>query len=154
MRRNQTFWGSRLIPAVDFDKHHQSNEATHNFLSPFHEYDCGEVFGPKIPPLIQSSLAKYICCYWEISETIHLRFYYVVDHIWVVSSWYPGNDHIICWWLSGVALVLCQADPVLNDGQSGNDESRKSVLEGVRRKIIEKVVRDHEDENDDGYSSD
>ncbi|XP_023535516.1 phosducin-like protein 3 [Cucurbita pepo subsp. pepo] len=54
----------------------------------------------------------------------------------------------------GVALVLCQADPVLNDGQSGNDESRKSMLEGVRRKIIEKVVRDHEDGIDDGSSSD
>ncbi|CAK9313979.1 unnamed protein product [Citrullus colocynthis] len=55
----------------------------------------------------------------------------------------------------GVALVLCQADPVLNDGQSGNDDGlRKSVLEGVRRKIIEKVVRDHEDENDEGSSSD
>lgn len=55
----------------------------------------------------------------------------------------------------GVALVLCQADPVLNDGQSGNDDgSRKSVLESVRRKIIEKVVRDHEDENDNGSLSD
>ena len=43
---------------------------------------------------------------------------------------------------------------MLNDGQSGNDESRKSMLEGVRRKIIEKVVRDHEDEIDDGSSSD
>lgn len=52
----------------------------------------------------------------------------------------------------GLALILCRADPVSNDGQSGNDEgwSRKSVLEGVRRKIIEKVVRDHEDENDIG----
>ena len=49
----------------------------------------------------------------------------------------------------GVALVLCQADPVLNDGQSGNDDddgSRQSVLESVCQKIIEKVMRDHEDE--------
>ncbi|XVF60086.1 hypothetical protein PTKIN_Ptkin08bG0015300 [Pterospermum kingtungense] len=38
----------------------------------------------------------------------------------------------------GVALVLCQSDPVLNDGQSGSDPSRKVVLEGVRRRFIEK----------------
>ncbi|KAK3043895.1 hypothetical protein RJ639_000594 [Escallonia herrerae] len=48
----------------------------------------------------------------------------------------------------GVALVLCQSDPVLNDGQSG-----KAVLEGVRKRFIEKVVTEHED-NDDGSASD
>ncbi|XP_057465074.1 uncharacterized protein LOC130754831 [Actinidia eriantha] len=53
----------------------------------------------------------------------------------------------------GVALVLCQSDPVLNDGQSGSEPSRKAVLEGVRQRLIEKVVRDHEDD-DDGSSSD
>ncbi|PKI59263.1 phosducin-like protein 3 [Punica granatum] len=53
----------------------------------------------------------------------------------------------------GVALVLCQSDPVLNDGQSGGDESRKAVIDGVRKRFIEKVVRDHEDD-DDGSSSD
>lgn len=53
----------------------------------------------------------------------------------------------------GVALVLCQSDPVLHDGQSGGDESRRAVIDGVRRRFIEKVVTDHED-NDDGSSSD
>lgn len=42
----------------------------------------------------------------------------------------------------GVALVLCQSDPVLNDGQGGTDRSRDSVIEGVRRKLIEKVVKE------------
>ncbi|OMO73665.1 Thioredoxin-like protein [Corchorus capsularis] len=53
----------------------------------------------------------------------------------------------------GVALVLCQSDPVLNDGQSGSNTSRQSVLEGVRRRFIEKVVTEHED-RDDGSDSD
>lgn len=55
--------------------------------------------------------------------------------------------------ISGVALVLCQSDPVLNDGQSGSDPSRKAVIEGVRKRFIEKVVTEHEDD-DDGSSSD
>ncbi|CAL5361955.1 unnamed protein product [Camellia sinensis] len=54
-----------------------------------------------------------------------------------------------------VALVLCQSDPVLNDGQSGNEpSSREAVLKGVRQRLIEKVVRDHEDDDDDRSSSD
>ena len=53
----------------------------------------------------------------------------------------------------GVALVLCQSDPVLNDGQSGSDPSRNAVIEGVRKRFIEKVVTEHEDD-DDGSSSD
>ncbi|KAK3006136.1 hypothetical protein RJ639_015679, partial [Escallonia herrerae] len=48
----------------------------------------------------------------------------------------------------GVELVLCQSDPVLNDGQSG-----KAVLEGVGKRFIEKVVTEHEDD-DDGSASD
>ncbi|KAI5656644.1 hypothetical protein M9H77_25437 [Catharanthus roseus] len=52
----------------------------------------------------------------------------------------------------GVALVLCQSDPVLNDGQGGGEQSKKDVLDGVRRRFIEKVVAEHE--NDDGSSSD
>ena len=55
--------------------------------------------------------------------------------------------------ISGVALVLCQSDPVLNDGQNRNEQSREAVIEGVRKKFIEKVVADHE-EDDDGSSSD
>ncbi|MED6138259.1 hypothetical protein PIB30_072573 [Stylosanthes scabra] len=54
----------------------------------------------------------------------------------------------------GVALVLCQSDPVLNDGQNRNEQSREAVIEGVRRKFIETVVADHEDRHDDGSSSD
>lgn len=52
----------------------------------------------------------------------------------------------------GVALALCQSDPVLNDGQGGSDNSREAVIEGVRKRFIEKVVTQHED--DDDYSSD
>ncbi|KAL1564284.1 phosducin-like protein 3 [Salvia divinorum] len=50
-----------------------------------------------------------------------------------------------------VALVLCQADPVLNDGHGG-EQSRDAVLDGVRKKFLERVVRERED--DDGSSSD
>ncbi|KAL6551425.1 hypothetical protein OROGR_007579 [Orobanche gracilis] len=49
-----------------------------------------------------------------------------------------------------VALVLCESDPVLNDGQGG-EQSREAVLAGVRKKFVERVVREHED---DGSSSD
>ncbi|KAG8384938.1 hypothetical protein BUALT_Bualt04G0170200 [Buddleja alternifolia] len=51
-----------------------------------------------------------------------------------------------------VALVLCQSDPVLNDGHGGGEQSREAVLDGVRKKFVERVVREHED--DDGSSSD
>ncbi|KAG6424795.1 hypothetical protein SASPL_115215 [Salvia splendens] len=50
-----------------------------------------------------------------------------------------------------VALVLCQADPVLNDGHG--EQSRDAVLDGVRKKFLERVVREREDD-DDGSSSD
>ncbi|KAM7481038.1 hypothetical protein LguiB_005621 [Lonicera macranthoides] len=53
----------------------------------------------------------------------------------------------------GVALVLCASDPVLNDGQSEGAASREAVLQGVKKRFIEKVVTDHEDV-DDGSSSD
>ncbi|KAL2335207.1 hypothetical protein Fmac_016420 [Flemingia macrophylla] len=53
----------------------------------------------------------------------------------------------------GVALVLCQSDPVLNDGHNRNEHSREAVIEGVRKRFLEKVVADHE-EGDDEYSSD
>jgi hypothetical protein len=46
--------------------------------------------------------------------------------------------------LSAIALALCQADPVLNDGHGGSDSSRRNVMEGVRKKFIEKVVAQHE----------
>ncbi|CAM8924879.1 unnamed protein product [Rhodiola kirilowii] len=51
-----------------------------------------------------------------------------------------------------VALVLCQSDPVLNDGHSGGD-TRKTVIEGERQRLIERIVKTHED-NDDGSDSD
>ncbi|KAI3463090.1 hypothetical protein Pfo_019753 [Paulownia fortunei] len=51
-----------------------------------------------------------------------------------------------------VALVLCQSDPVLNNGHGGGKQSRESVLDGVRKKFVERAVREHE--NDDGSSSD
>lgn len=53
---------------------------------------------------------------------------------------------------SGVALVLCQSDPVLNDGHGGESQSREAILDGVRKRFLEKVVADHE--NDDGSDSD
>ncbi|KAK9062889.1 hypothetical protein SSX86_020079 [Deinandra increscens subsp. villosa] len=53
----------------------------------------------------------------------------------------------------GVAMILCQSDPVLNDGQSEGEASREAVIEGVRRRFIEKVVTQHEND-DDGSSSD
>jgi hypothetical protein len=51
-----------------------------------------------------------------------------------------------------VALALCQSEPVLNDGQSGGDSSRDNVIEGVRRKFIEKVVAQHEEREEDDDS--
>lgn len=51
-----------------------------------------------------------------------------------------------------VALALCQSDPVLNDGRSG-DSSKDAVIEGVRKRFIETVVTQHEDREDE-YSSD
>uniref|UniRef100_J3KX37 Phosducin thioredoxin-like domain-containing protein n=1 Tax=Oryza brachyantha TaxID=4533 RepID=J3KX37_ORYBR len=51
-----------------------------------------------------------------------------------------------------VALALCQSDPVLNDGQGGNDSSRDNVIEGVRRKFIEKVVAQHEEREEEDDS--
>ncbi|XP_073061025.1 uncharacterized protein [Primulina eburnea] len=51
-----------------------------------------------------------------------------------------------------VALVLCQRDPVLNDGHGG-EQSREAVLDEVRKKLVERVVRDHVDDVDDGSSS-
>ncbi|XP_043698571.1 phosducin-like protein 3 [Telopea speciosissima] len=52
----------------------------------------------------------------------------------------------------GVALVLCQSDPVLDDGQSGSDSSRKAIIDGVRKRFIEKVVTQHEDDEDGSLS--
>ncbi|KAG2553076.1 phosducin-like protein 3 isoform X1 [Panicum virgatum] len=48
-----------------------------------------------------------------------------------------------------VALALCQSDPVLNDGHGGSDSSRDNVIEGVRRKFIEKVVAQHEEREEE-----
>jgi hypothetical protein len=51
--------------------------------------------------------------------------------------------------LSAVALALCQSDPVLNDGHGGSDSSRDNVIEGVRRKFIEKIVAQHEEREEE-----
>lgn len=56
--------------------------------------------------------------------------------------------------MPGVALVLCQSDPVLNDGQTGSDSSRRSVLDGESKRLIEKFVAERENVEDDGDSSD
>ncbi|PUZ41756.1 hypothetical protein GQ55_9G530100 [Panicum hallii var. hallii] len=48
-----------------------------------------------------------------------------------------------------VALALCQSDPVLNDGHGGSNSSRDNVIEGVRRKFIEKVVAQHEEREEE-----
>ena len=60
---------------------------------------------------------------------------------------------VVSFYILGVALVLCQSDPVLNDGQSGSGASREDVIGGVQRRLLEKVVKEHED-GDDGSSSD
>ncbi|KAL0344108.1 UNVERIFIED_CONTAM: Phosducin-like protein 3 [Sesamum angustifolium] len=52
-----------------------------------------------------------------------------------------------------VALILCQSDPVLNDGHGG-EQSTEAVLKGVRKNFVERVIREHEDDDDDGSSSD
>lgn len=52
----------------------------------------------------------------------------------------------------GVALVLCQSDPVLNDGQTGGDSSRKSVIDGESKRLIEKFVTEQENADDDSAS--
>ncbi|KAJ3694125.1 hypothetical protein LUZ60_009605 [Juncus effusus] len=51
-----------------------------------------------------------------------------------------------------VALALCKSDPVLNDGYNTN-ASKDEVIDGVRKKFIEKVIAQHENDDDD-YSSD
>jgi hypothetical protein len=53
--------------------------------------------------------------------------------------------------ITAVALALCKSDPVLNDGHSSN-ASKDDVIDGVRKKFIEKLVTQHEDEED--HSSD
>ncbi|KAI7727838.1 hypothetical protein M8C21_009152 [Ambrosia artemisiifolia] len=53
----------------------------------------------------------------------------------------------------GVAMVLCQSDPVLNDGRTGGEGSREAVLEGIRKRFLEKVIIEHEND-DDGSASD
>lgn len=53
----------------------------------------------------------------------------------------------------GVALVLCQSDPVLNDVQTGSDSSRTSVIHGESKRLIEKFVTERENA-DNGSESD
>lgn len=70
--------------------------------------------------------------------------------------WFKYIDyiiHVIIFFSAAVALTLCQSDPVLNDGQSGSKSSSKTLIDGVRKRFIEKVVSQHEDEQDE-YSSD
>ena len=63
----------------------------------------------------------------------------------IFASWLPFSS-------SGVALVLCQSDPVLNDGQTGGDSSRKSVIDGESKRLIEKFVTEQENADDDSSS--
>nr|APB87932.1 phosducin-like protein 3 [Dendrobium officinale] len=51
-----------------------------------------------------------------------------------------------------VALALCKCDPVLNDGNNTCGLSKNAVVEGESKRLIEKFVKQHEDEED--YSSD
>ncbi|XP_078434037.1 thioredoxin superfamily protein [Wolffia australiana] len=48
-----------------------------------------------------------------------------------------------------VALAFCQSDPVLNDGRTSGESSRKAVIDGVRRKFIESIVKQRENDEDD-----
>ncbi|KAI3877583.1 hypothetical protein MKX03_037716, partial [Papaver bracteatum] len=71
----------------------------------------------------------------------------------VVKGTYIGSHHFgrRCT-PEAVALVLCQSDHVLNDGQSSSESSRDAVFNQVRRNFIEKVVKEREDAYD-GYNS-
>ena len=74
---------------------------------------------------------------------------------WLIYTLYQCNLYFCTdslFHVSAVALALCGSDPVLNDGQS-SDSSKDDVIEGVRRRFIEKVVTQHED-GEDEYSSD
>lgn len=46
----------------------------------------------------------------------------------------------------GGALVLCQSEPVLNDGQGGGEQSKEAVIDNVRKRFVEKVITQHEDD--------
>lgn len=50
--------------------------------------------------------------------------------------------------------MLCQSDPVLNDGEIGSDSSKTSGFNSVQRRFLEKLVAEHENKDDDGSSSD
>ncbi|KAJ0977922.1 hypothetical protein J5N97_013396 [Dioscorea zingiberensis] len=72
--------------------------------------------------------------------------------VWVVVLLYKDGIQecgILLGCLEELARSLIQ---FLLDGQSGGDTSREAVIDGVRKKFIEKVVKDRED--DDDYSSD
>ncbi|KAG5223349.1 phosducin protein [Salix suchowensis] len=63
-----------------------------------------------------------------------------------VGLWSFGQVIFMCFCLfSSKPLTICQSDPVLNSGHDGTDLSRDSVIEGVKRRLIEKVVKEHED---------
>ncbi|KAF3512371.1 hypothetical protein F2Q69_00000576 [Brassica cretica] len=71
-----------------------------------------------------------------------------------LASRYPSTKFVKIISTDCVALVLCQSEPVLHDGKSGDDDSsREAVMTGVRRQFIERVVKDHEDKDndDDGW---
>nr|ABK21916.1 unknown [Picea sitchensis] len=53
----------------------------------------------------------------------------------------------------GVAFTLCQTDPVLKDREDGTDSSKEALMKQVQNIFIQKVVAEHEQE-DDGRSSD
>eukprot|EP00252_Welwitschia_mirabilis_P025043 TRINITY_DN7679_c0_g1_i1.p1 TRINITY_DN7679_c0_g1~~TRINITY_DN7679_c0_g1_i1.p1 ORF type:complete len:250 (+),score=58.45 TRINITY_DN7679_c0_g1_i1:209-958(+) len=48
----------------------------------------------------------------------------------------------------GVALTLCQTDPVLKDREDGNDAHNDAIRKKVQRGFIEKLVADRENADD------
>ncbi|THG20293.1 hypothetical protein TEA_017252 [Camellia sinensis var. sinensis] len=111
------------------------------------------------PEIVDAAVVPALAQIYTYGHQIHHSSELTLYLLHLSMCW---NYYKLCWLslrvyeiILGVALVLCQSDPVLNDGQSGSEpSSREAVLKGVRQRLIEKVVRDHEDDDDDRSSSD